>query len=106
MPGGQGHHPARHHFIQRRLDMSINNFKVARTINIYEVARREHFRLGVADYRAGAGWREITNSQASLDYERGRQFAAYYSGRVYRGGGMDWHAKYYLKKARKEQSII
>jgi len=82
------------------------NFKTGQSKSIYAVARREHFRLGVADYRSGAGWREITNSQASLDYERGRHFAACYAGRVYRGFAMEAQAKVALSKARKSGSII
>jgi hypothetical protein len=86
--------------------MSISNFKSRRKVSVYTVARREHFKLGVLDYRAGASWREIENQSHALDYERGRQFAACYSGRIYRGGGMERQAKDALGRARAEQSII
>lgn len=86
--------------------MSIKNFIVRGKVSIYSVAKREHFRLGVADYRSGADWREIQNQGHALDYERGRQFAACYSGRIYRGGGMERHAKDALARAREAQSLI
>ena len=82
------------------------NFPAFKRTSIYTIARREHFRLGVADYRSGAGWREITAQRDALDYERGRQFAAVFSGRIYRGFALEAKAKAVLLENKKAKILL
>ena len=82
------------------------NFPAFKKTSIYTIARREHFRLGVSDYRSGAGWREIEKQRDALDYERGRQFAACYSGRIYRGFALEEKAKVVLLENKKAKILL
>jgi hypothetical protein len=84
----------------------MTNFKPTRKVDSAKVACGEFFRLGVADYRAGQPWREIQRKMDATNYERGRHFAAIFSGQIYQGRGLNWQAKEVLRGAVSQRAIL
>ena len=64
------------------------------------------FKQGVADYRAGKPFKEFPCFFTCESYERGRHFAAIYSGVIYRGRGVAAEAKLAMRLALNQNSII
>jgi len=42
----------------------------------------------------------------ATNYERGRQFAAMYAGRIYQGRGLNWQAKEELSAAVRARHVV
>lgn len=84
----------------------MSNFKPTRKVNCLKVACGEFFRLGVEDYREGRPLREIWEKMDACNYERGRQFAALYAGRIYQGRGLNWQAREELSAAVRARHVF
>jgi len=84
----------------------LRNFSKRNSVSIYKYACRKEFKMGVIDYRANLGWRDLGPGEDSVAYERGRHFAACYSGKIYQGRGIVRYARTALYNAVKLKSIL